>query len=182
MPSPEAIRKLSTFGALVLPVAVVKFATVFMGQTVPAAQAASAVAVPVANAATPVSKAKVTPQQVAAARYADSLRLQPFGPTPLYVEKTQTVDAAQTIPPLNTSPNTHTPSSGVVPAPTFTVGAVMSTSGGGRALINGRPYREGQQVHGTTWVVTTINSSSRSVTLNDSQTNRSVVVSVELPW
>jgi hypothetical protein len=183
MPSPEAIRKLSAIGALVLPVAVVKCATVFMGQTAPAtAQAAPAVATSVVSTiAAPASSIKITAQQIAAAHHAHSLRLQPFGPTPLYFDKPQSSDATQSVETQATNPIKHAPGVETAPVPKFTLGAVMSTTTGGRALINGRPYREGEPVRDTTWSVASINSNNRSVTLSDSNTDRSVVVSVELP-
>jgi hypothetical protein len=48
-------------------------------------------------------------------------------------------------------------------------------------LINGRPYRQGQIVRGTSWTVLTIDVERRQVVLTDGQSNQSMTVRVELP-
>ena len=191
--SPELRKNGIVIAALVVPVLAVKAATLVLGQ--PSLQQASAAPQP-ANAesatASPIIKPKaLTPQQIAAMKHAQSLRGQAFGPAPIRPEHA----AMTTSQPIAVETEVHTEQPATMAAvPKLTLTAVMSTNGitsgsdGSvsvqpvrRALINGRPYREGQIVKGTTWNIATIDCDKRAVTLRDTQSDRTVTVNVELP-
>ncbi len=58
--------------------------------------------------------------------------------------------------------------------PTFRIGAILRSTRGDVALINGRPYREGDSVSSTGWVVKHIDGTQRTVVLEDPATGRTV--------
>lgn len=189
MPSPEIRRNATAIAALIVPVLAVKITTVVMGH--PTTRQASAEPKPVEATATPTATAKAKPltqQQIAAMQHIQTLRTQPFGPAPVRAEHA----AVTTSQPLVTEVEPQ-----VIPTaaqPEFAVTAVMSSNSivsgpdgtpsaqpTRRALINGRPYRQGETIKGTTWKVMAIDCVKRSVTLRDTRSDRTVTVNVELP-
>lgn len=182
MPSPETRKRATAIAALMLPVVAVKLTTVLMGQSpMQTAVAASSAAAVVASANAPGQKpGQCTPRQRAAMQYVDSLRSQPFGPAPILFavapEQQVTTSTSTTI-----TPDVITPIGDLTSVPKFSLNAVMSADSGRRAVINGRPYREGDMIHGTTWIIATIDCGKRSVTVRDSQSDRQIVVNVDLP-
>jgi hypothetical protein len=192
MASPEIRRNAVAIAALVMPVLAVKITTIALGQ--PSIQQASAEPKPVAaaTAAAVVAKARsFSSQQIAAMQYIQTLRAQPFGPAPIRAENVAPVATQPIVTPAQPDPDS---TSTIGPVPQFTLTAVMSTNGivsgsdgtvsvqpTRRALINERPYREGEMVKGTTWKIARIDCDKRSVTLRDTQSDRAVTVNVELP-
>lgn len=182
MPSPEMRKNLAAIGALVLPVVVVKLTTLMLGHSALSAQATMKAAHPVAEVSAPaMQQGQNSERQRNAAKHVQSLKSQPFGPAPLLFAPAAAapVSADPTTPSVVVTPS-ESPNDDVDPVPQFIVNAVMSSTTGQRALINGRPYRVGEQVRGTTWTVTAIESAKRSVTLAD-RNGRQATVSVELP-
>lgn len=193
MASPESRKNLTAIAALIVPVLAVKAVTLVLGQ--PAAQQASAHPKPAAATTTaPATTAKAAPltsQQIAAINYIHTLRAQPFGPAPIRSEHAARTTTQPMVQP--TEPQVQ-PSAGLEAVPQFTVTAVMSTTGivsgsdgsvsvqpARRALINGRPYREGETVKGTSWKIAMIDCDRRSVTLRDVHSDRTVTINVDLP-
>lgn len=177
MPSPEATRRLTSLGLLVLPLIAVKMASVIMGGSAPASTvAAPAAAVDSATPATPApAKIEWTASQRAAGDHVRQLASEGFGPTPmLYATK-----PTQPVVHVNPEPPIVEPAEAEIPE--FALHAVMATPSGDKALINGRLYEVGQKVADTAWIVKNINSNERSVTLTESGSSRSVTISVHRP-
>src|SRR5205809_614432 len=65
--------------------------------------------------------------------------------------------------------------------PKFVLQAILSSSQGKTALIDGKPYRAGDEVRGSGWIVQEITAESRSVTLKDAASEHTITISVELP-
>lgn len=173
MPSPEMRKNLASITIFTLPVIVVKLATMVLGG--PASTSAQDPGLElVAGDGTPVPTNKVaawSEDQLAAARYIDALRSQPFGATPLLhdTQEPELVPDPEIIP--------VEPVSDVK----FVLQAVMSGERGDTALINGRPYRKGDQIRGTRWSVISIDSSNHIATLKEAKSGQSMVIRVELP-
>lgn len=181
MPSPDTRKKVLSFGALVLPVVIVKLAATVLGQS--GAATASAAPRPTttdaAVSATTPAATKLTARQLAAAEYVQSMRQRTFGRAPLLFEprppsnEPNTSSTPEVTPVVDSHPNE--------PLPMFTLNAVMSSSSGQRALINGRPYRVGDTIKETAWTVLSIDVAGRSATLQDSHSDRTVMIAVERP-
>lgn len=132
------------------------------------AEASTPIAVP-EPAPVPVVVTLSPEEQAARAKaeaYATSLRSQAFGPTPMYYDPV--------------TPNEPTAAPKVLGAPSLNVQMIMATSGGAKALINGKVYREGDDFEDG-WVVMSIDSNARSVTIADSRSERMVTESVRMP-
>lgn len=176
--SPELRTHLPAAMAFVLPILFVKGATLFMGDSAPQTAIASVApkAQPIA-ATTPVAAApKMSEKQITAASYVESLRQHSFGPPPFLFERSNSAPKVEETP-TDVDP---IPDS-IGPMPTFTLSAVMSAASGRRALINGTPYREGDTISDTTWVIDAIDINTRSVTLRDTNSDRTTTVAVETP-
>ncbi|MCI0363378.1 MAG: hypothetical protein L0Y44_07780 [Phycisphaerales bacterium] len=173
MASHDFRANLASIAIFTLPVIVVKLTTAFLNNASPTQVLGSTVE-PVSGSAV-VSAAKAatwSDAQLAAARHIETLRAQPFGPTPLYHEVVQT--------PVDTTP----PPVVVVPPRIkayFVLNAVMSGDRGETALINLRPYRAGDQIADTGWVVESINSSRRTAVLREPATGETMNIKVQLP-
>ncbi len=63
--------------------------------------------------------------------------------------------------------------------PEFDIQVIMVTSTGNIALINGVPHREGHTVAGSNWVITSIDGTALSVTIQSRETGRKVTKYVE---
>jgi hypothetical protein len=183
MPSPDSRKKLLSLAMFILPVVAVKISTVVL--IGPGPQSAQATLTdPIA--ANPPAIAMPTPRwtekQLAAARHIQALRGEPFGNTPLLYEKQPepppVIEVIVEPPPPVIDP---VPVPVLAPIPTFTLQAVMSGGRGKTALIDGRPYREGERIRGADWMVVIIDNDNRSVTLGEIGGDRSVRINVELP-
>ncbi len=177
MAIPDIKKHLPAFAVLALPLIVVKVAAGLLGRPAPQ----SADAAPAVAAATPaqaVAKpAPWTEKQTVASKRIESLRKETFGPPPFLFIKAEP-------PPPDT--NTHPTPDVVIPTngitiPKFVLGAVMAGSSGQRALINGKSYREGDTIRDSSWKVTAIECSKRSVTLTETKTERTITISVDMP-
>jgi hypothetical protein len=168
---------MTAIGLFLLPVGLVKLTGLYLGQQGPsAAQAAEAdPSAPAANAA-PTKAPTWTTRQVEAGKYIASLRGKSCGPTPFLYEARDPQSTAVTV------------SSDPVPIGTpttdvskYTVQAILSSSMGTTALINGKPYRVGDTIRESSWVIQTIAADTRSVTLRDSVQGRLETIHVEIP-
>ena len=161
MPTAETNRKLATLGIFVLPVVLVKMAGVFLGP-VPA-QAVTDLAP--AIAAAPVGAGEEQgPDRVSeqATQYARALQGEPFGAAPLFYEFI--------------SGNGEGPIMvvGEIPPPEFEIGMILGSARGDTVLIDDQTYRVGDLLGETTWRIVDINEDQRSVTLADTETERTV--------
>jgi hypothetical protein len=162
MASHDRNRRLWAVGFFVMTLVAVKLAATMFGGGAPGpAQASPDVSTaggdPAPGTAPPVAKVEWTERQRAAGEYVRQLAQQSFGPTPLlYTAKPRPGQTSPTIEPILQSPR-----------PQFVLRAVMATSSGNKALIDGRMYQIGEKVRGSGWVVQTIDIDARSVTLVD---------------
>jgi hypothetical protein len=109
-----------------------------------------------------VWKPKWTDRQYKASEHIALLNATSFGPSPLYDRAGRgevQIDLAAPAP---------------IDAPEFVVGAILHSRRGDVALINGRPYREGDIVAAAGWEVLAIDGKARSVTLQDPISKNSV--------
>ena len=167
MPTPETNRKLATIAVFVLPVLVVKAAGVFLGPT--PAQAVVEIAPAVAPPPTGLDAARVSTRvSDEATAYAQTLTDQPFGLVPLYYERLEDEGAGPVLTPV-----------GEDPPPDFAVHMILASRLGNTALIDNATYRVGDMLGDTTWRITEINAETRSVTIADTETDRTVTNTVE---
>ena len=162
----DAKRRLATIAVFLLPVVLVKAVAAPMGHRGPAAAEASNTPTPVVAIPRVAAGPQWSEQQRAAAQHVAYLRTQPFGPTPLYY------DTPPAPPPPDRSGSSNS-------LPEVVVQMIMSSASGDLALIDGKRYRAGDRLRDAAWIVSDINASSRSVTLKDPASDRSVVVSVQ---
>lgn len=168
MPSRE-LRTISwSAGAFVLPILAIKAAAIMLGSATPESAVANSEAAQPA-ATEPASKpAAFTASQQAASKRIVELQELKFGASPLYYE------------PQTESASAPTPAQPAV-APQFVLGAIMSTSRGSKAVINGRPYAQGDAIGDSGWTLQSINSANRSVVLLDPATGHMQTITVALP-
>jgi len=172
MASPEVKRKMLSLGIFCAPVLIVQATAAILGRGAPSAVSASAAP---STDGVPVSSRAIawTSTQLAASARIAELNKQPFEPTPFlydFDESRQPVEKELTETAEVSSPD----------QPTFHLQAVMSTANDRQALINGRPYRQGQMIRSTTWTVLSIDVEARQALLRDSQTENTITVRVEL--
>lgn len=168
MPTNETKRRLAVGGMFILPLVLVKATALFLGGTGPVeVSAAPAAAVPAPVAPIMSTQRRWTEREQAAARHIAQLHGEPFGSTPLYYEPRggETVVVFE-------DPE-------VLSAPDFIVQAVLSSSAGNTALIDGRPLRVGAALGETGWQITEIDAEARSVTIWDPRTDRTATRSVQ---
>jgi len=163
MPTAETKRRIVSCVMFVLPLVLVKSAGMVLGGPGPssAAAAPSESAAGVGAAVSPRADPEPSGAEEAAVRYIASLREEPFGPSPLYFQREEA-----------TAPEVEEGEPELTPPPEFTVQAIMASSSGNTALINGRPHRVDDPVGGTSWVIIGIDAAARSVTIEDSETGR----------
>jgi hypothetical protein len=150
-----------------LPLVLVKATALFLGGTGPAeVSAAPAAAIPAPVAPITSTQRRWTEREQAAAEHISQLRDEPFGATPLYFEPRggEVVVAFE-------DPE-------ILSAPAFIVQAVLSSSAGNTALIDGRPLRVGDALGETGWQIAEIDAEARSVTIRDTHTDRTATRSV----
>jgi hypothetical protein len=180
MNSPDSRKRMLSLGALVLPVIAVKLVTTILGHSAATSAQASPrpAAFEAATAGANAGRVALTSRQQAAAAYVRQTREQTFGRAPFLFEPKppdSTSSTSTTTTPLvqDTQPDR--------PLPSFTLGAVMASENGQRALINGRPYLVGDQIKDTQWTILAIDIGARSVTLKDGESDRTIVIAVEKP-
>jgi len=174
MASRELKRKLWTLGIFVMPVVVVQATAVMLGRGIPAgAQASATTDAPVPTTAA-VASIKWTAEQIAAAQYIRDLKSKTFAETPFLYELEEAPVAVEPDPEIVVEAPTNK-------QPTFNLQAVMATESDEQALINGRPYREGQSIRGTAWTVVGIDVELRQVALKDTQSGDTLTIRVEFP-
>jgi hypothetical protein len=178
MLSPESTKRITALAAFAVPLMLVKAAAIVLGGpaassgATTAPQAANPMAVaPPTGVATQISW---TPKELAAATHVQALANLPFGPVPfLYDNQAQAID---TKPPVIENIDVGP----VRPVkPDFTLGAIISGSRGKTAWIDGRPYREGDRIRNSNWIVWAIDSSARTVTLSSSETDGQFTLKVD---
>jgi hypothetical protein len=178
MSSPEINRRVASVMCLVLPVILVKAVGMLAGFGEPDQASAEPQAADVVAAVSQADPgtAKWTDAQLAAARRVNELAQESFGPVPLlYAPAVE--EPAEPAPVVEQK---------VEPPQTLdhiVLQVIMaSRSGGGdTALINGRPYQEGDIVRSCGWRVLTIDSANRSIVLQEPNTGRTLTKSVQLP-
>lgn len=111
----------------------------------------------------------MTDQQMQAIDHIAILQSQQFGPSPLHRE-------GETI-----SGNENPFSTPTLPSLQITVQMIMSSSAGNTALIDGKPYKVGQNLKDSAWIVRKIDGEARSVTMENTQTGQSMVFVVQTP-
>jgi hypothetical protein len=176
MASSNTKRKLISMGVFAAPVILVLGAKLYLGSPGPsAAQATPVEQVTTDKKKKPIVAPTYSTRQKAAAEYIRRIGSQALAGCPFLYEQRQT-QPEQT-------PGTEPVASVYVDpaAPAFTVQAILSSSSGKTALIDGKACREGQKVRGTEWEVLKIDSDARSVTLRDSSSQRTITVQVEAP-
>ena len=111
----------------------------------------------------------LTDQQMQAVEHIAILQSEQFGPSPLHRGvKTIIGDKNQLPPPTLLSLQ-------------ITVQMIMSSSAGNTALIDGKPYKVGQKLIDSAWIVSEIDGEARSVTVENKQTGQSMVFVVQTP-
>lgn len=178
MPSPDVIRRLTAVGLFLLPVGLVKLTDLYMGKAGPM-QALAAEADPAAPSAqsNSVKAPTWTTRQIDAGKYIAKLRGMSFSPTPFLYEVHD--DGSTPMVTVSTDPVGTPPA--MVDASKFTLQAILSSSIGKTALIDGKPYREGETIRDSAWVVQSIAIDKRSVTLKESAQGRVLTIMVEIP-
>jgi len=180
MSNPDTRKNILSIGAVVLPVIAVKIATIMLGHS----SATTALAAPRpavidgATASSHAERARLTPRQMAAAKYVETSYSTPFGRTPMLFAPAPQVPSTTPVVSVSTPVQDTHPSE---PLPSFTLNAVMSSSTGQRAVINGTPYLVGDVVKNTDWVIHSIRVDERSATLGDTKSGRTVVIAVDIP-
>ena len=170
MPSNHTKRRLSDLGIFVLPVVLVKIAGTFLGTGSPSD--ASAAPTPVALDAIQQFAhvtTNYTEEQLELVEYISQLEQEEFGQTPMYYEP------AEELPEILISED---PILMELPPPTMVIQAIISSSQGATALINGKVYRVGDEVDESGWTVIEINADSRSLVIKENDSERTETVSV----
>ncbi|MDY7107207.1 MAG: hypothetical protein SYC29_01085 [Planctomycetota bacterium] len=165
MPTSETKRRLAAAGMFVLPLVLVKATAMFLGGTGPAEVAAAptpampAVTPPPIEPAREIAGARTDGQQQAAEHIA-RLHAEDFGSTPLYYqsrdEEAEVVFEHPDLP----------------PPPEFILQAVLASSSGNTALIDGEALRVGDRLGDTDWQLIEIDVEARTVTVLDPRTER----------
>ncbi len=170
MPTAEMKRRIGGCGLLVFPLLLVKATGVMLnGPGIAlaetdgiAAQTIQSQEVQTQN----VPPADAYTEAAAAARIA-LLENQPFGAAPLYYEP---VD--ENLPVEETDPELD-------PPPNFVLRAIMTSSRGNTALIDGKACQVNSRIGDSGWVIIEIDGVGRSVTIQDPQTGRLETRTVE---
>ncbi len=111
----------------------------------------------------------LTDQQQEAFAHIALLKEQQFGQSPLH-RATETVIGND-----NTSPPP------VLPSLQITIQMIMSSTAGNTALIDGKPYKVGDKLLKSPWIIRQIDGEARSVTLENPQTGQTEIVEVQAP-
>ena len=109
-----------------------------------------------------------TEQQRTAADHIEFLKDQPFGPSPLH-RLAAPITPDQT--PVVSQPN----------LPTVRVQMIMASVSGSVALIDGKPYRVGDSLGKTSWIMAAIDADALAVTCRHARTGETTVISVQTP-
>jgi hypothetical protein len=152
-------RKLASGAVFGLPVIIVLVAGRVFGPQAVQADEVTTVEPVVAIDPTPVTAAP-TPEVTAALDHLAAIDAMPFDSTPLYHPA-----QGETIIVIGDDPE-------ALPAPEFTVKAILVASTGNIALIDGGRYRVGDELEDTGWEVITIDGIQRAVTVRDPETLR----------
>ncbi len=161
MPSDLLKRRIGDIAAFLIPLALVKVAAVAIGKGEPPGARGSVVA------STPIepidldfstSLESLTPEQLAAAQHLDALKVEPFGDAPFYYRLRDQDN------PVTVDPNDHPV---VDPDPDIRVQMIMTERGGGRALINGKLYKVGDELEGVRLRLVEVDGAAYAVVLED---------------
>ena len=176
MPTPEFNRRLWSAAAFIVPLVAVKIASVLLVDASPQAAEATAQE-PMNVSATARKNSKLSDEQLAAQRHIQALSGQPIDSDPmLYVglEPEKPVEPVVETPVVVEGPK-------IEPPPAFELQVVMSGVRGDTALIDGRPYRVGEQIRDTDWKVQSIEVNDRSASLVNVLYARTITITVDLP-
>lgn len=172
MPSHDVKRNMLSIGMFVAPVLLVKLTASLLGDGAPvgasAASSANSLEVAMPTIEPPPVAPQPTPTQRAALAHMRMLQTQSFGPTPLLFEL------------RSSEPAPEPPKPSLEPAPQFVLQAVLASSRGNRALINGRSYGEGDVVANTNWNVVSIDVENRTVHLTHASGDQNITLTVDL--
>ncbi len=119
--------------------------------------------------ATNKEELSITDQQRQAIDYIATLQSQQFGQSPLHRE-VETISGDK-----NPVPQPKLASLQI------TLQMIMSSSSGNTALIDGKPYKVGQYLKDSVWIVREIDGEALSVTMENEQTGQSIVFVVQTP-
>ncbi len=161
-------RKLICGGALLMPLAVVKVAAVWLGSGPSAVNASAVDPVPVTALPAGPNTSSYTEEQLAVARYNAQLTTEPFGPSPMFYQPGNTDEPA----------SVEVPTRGEIE---IRVTLIMESSTGSIALINSKPYREGETIGGSIWTVKSIDAARRIVELVHPESGKTRTASVPKP-
>jgi hypothetical protein len=171
MPTNETKRRLAAVGMFILPIVLVKATALFLSGTGPAEVAAMPAAAP-----TPAMPAPIEPVagpartwtggQRQAAEHVAHLREEAFGSTPLYYSARGGEGEMVFVDP------------DLSPPPDFILQAVLASSAGNVALIDGEALRIGARVGDTDWQIIEIDAEARTVTVFDPRAERTETLSV----
>lgn len=169
MLSPDNKRRLIIVAVFLVPVILVKGTSVYYGVGSPAGASAAVTPAPTVDAPIDLSIEQAwTAQQKAAATYAADLHDAPFGQSPLYYQ-------------LREPSNGDGPVVQVDPSlPNLIVQAIVESASGATVLMNNQRYRVGDTFDETAWVITDINNDTRTVTLRNSKTGKTVEAAVRI--
>ncbi|MCH8823987.1 MAG: hypothetical protein IH984_10805 [Planctomycetes bacterium] len=111
----------------------------------------------------------LTDQQSQAVDYIAILQSKQFGPSPLHRGAKTIIGDKNPFPPPK------------LPSLQITVQMIMSSSAGNTVLIDGKPYKVGQKLKDSAWIVSEIDGEARSVTVENKRTGQSMVFVVQTP-
>ncbi len=161
-------RKLQGLGVLLVPALLVKGTALLLGN--PTAQSSSAAQEHDSadvTAITPLVKIEMTEQQIRLAEHIASQHEQPFGESPMHYNAPIAADPSD--------------SRAAPPPGEFDVQAVLGSAAGNKTLVNGKLYQVGDTIAGTSWVISVIDASTRSVTLRNEATGEERSQAVNTP-
>ena len=146
-------QKMLRLGVFLLPVIVVKGVGHILGAPGPADVAAATIdpAITEVVHSTPPTP-NWSPDQLGAAARIEAMRTEPFGRNPLFYEPSVTI--------VDPTPVPHND-----PVLNVRLQAIFSSPSSVTALINGRPYRVGQTIKGSSWRVESIDGDARTAVL-----------------
>lgn len=170
--TPDARDKLIVLAVFLLPLALVKGAPLVLVEHGPKAAQAAPPPPVMPPAALATNEESWTDEQKAAAMYIVSLRNKPFGETPLFHPERD--DTNPPPPPVHVEVRQE-------PPPDVSVQMIMTARGGNVALINRHRYRVGDPIGDGGWIVTRIDSITRSVEIAHPETERTHELRVPLP-
>jgi len=159
-------RKLSAMGLFILPVGLVVATGAIMGGphvvqgTLTPAPAGTTPARTVANVDEP------SEAQVNAMLHAIKQRNEPYGAVPLYFTPRE--------------PRVFVTETGPV-VPAVEVQAILASSSGNAALINGQAYRVGDELGESGWFIDSIDAITRTVVAREASSDRTIERTVEMP-